>query len=218
MLLRGFLSVALTMGALAMAALVVTVPSRAEGRDSPPSSDGCPDRQITPGVPQRCPEHAITLDEAAKRAGGRPDRDHDGIPDADDKCPDQPENENGFDDEDGCPDIADCVVRRGPLVLDYRILFKRNSALIPRVSQPILDTVVGTLVKYPTSFEVAGHRVVSEQRSVSLSRAQHVIDYLVKHGVDPSRLTAKDYGSSCAHVGAKDPALNRRVDFKRVAP
>jgi OOP family OmpA-OmpF porin len=33
------------------------------------------------------------------------DRDEDGIPDAQDKCPDRPEDKDGFEDEDGCPDI-----------------------------------------------------------------------------------------------------------------
>jgi outer membrane protein OmpA-like peptidoglycan-associated protein len=33
------------------------------------------------------------------------DRDEDGIPDAQDKCPDRPEDKDGFEDGDGCPDI-----------------------------------------------------------------------------------------------------------------
>jgi outer membrane protein OmpA-like peptidoglycan-associated protein len=36
---------------------------------------------------------------------GRPDRDGDGIPDDVDKCPDQPEDKDGFQDDDGCPDL-----------------------------------------------------------------------------------------------------------------
>src|SRR6201999_2736623 len=32
------------------------------------------------------------------------DRDHDGVYDLDDKCPDQPEDRDGFQDDDGCPD------------------------------------------------------------------------------------------------------------------
>jgi hypothetical protein len=32
------------------------------------------------------------------------DRDKDGIADAVDQCPDEPENKNGWQDEDGCPD------------------------------------------------------------------------------------------------------------------
>ena len=34
-----------------------------------------------------------------------PDRDGDGIPDAQDACPDRPEDIDGFEDSDGCPDI-----------------------------------------------------------------------------------------------------------------
>jgi len=33
------------------------------------------------------------------------DRDHDGITDDIDKCPDDPEDKDGFEDEDGCPDL-----------------------------------------------------------------------------------------------------------------
>jgi OOP family OmpA-OmpF porin len=33
------------------------------------------------------------------------DRDGDGIPDDIDKCPDEPEDFDGFEDEDGCPDL-----------------------------------------------------------------------------------------------------------------
>jgi len=46
------------------------------------------------------------------------DRDHDGILDSVDKCPDDPEDKDGFEDEDGCPDpdndtdgLADAVDR-----------------------------------------------------------------------------------------------------------
>jgi outer membrane protein OmpA-like peptidoglycan-associated protein len=37
-------------------------------------------------------------------AAGHADRDGDGIPDAIDQCPDEPEDKDGFQDEDGCPD------------------------------------------------------------------------------------------------------------------
>lgn len=43
-----------------------------------------------------------------------PDRDHDGIPNEKDKCPDDAENKNGYEDADGCPDdlgrgaLTDC--------------------------------------------------------------------------------------------------------------
>jgi outer membrane protein OmpA-like peptidoglycan-associated protein len=39
-----------------------------------------------------------------RMAAGLADRDGDGIPDAIDQCPDEPEDKDGFQDEDGCPD------------------------------------------------------------------------------------------------------------------
>jgi outer membrane protein OmpA-like peptidoglycan-associated protein len=41
----------------------------------------------------------------ASTPAARSDRDNDGIPDELDKCPDQPEDKDGFQDADGCPDI-----------------------------------------------------------------------------------------------------------------
>ena len=38
----------------------------------------------------------------AVASGG--DRDGDGVPDDVDKCPDEPEDRDGFEDDDGCPD------------------------------------------------------------------------------------------------------------------
>jgi OOP family OmpA-OmpF porin len=52
--------------------------------------------------PQKCAERGF---EEPTPAPG--DRDGDGIPDNVDKCPDEPENYNGYQDEDGCPDDPD---------------------------------------------------------------------------------------------------------------
>ncbi|HEX7879085.1 MAG TPA: PorV/PorQ family protein [Candidatus Eisenbacteria bacterium] len=43
-------------------------------------------------------------DEQPMMARSAGDRDHDGIPDDTDRCPDQPEDFDGFQDTDGCPD------------------------------------------------------------------------------------------------------------------
>ena len=53
--------------------------------------------------PQKCSERGF-VEEAPPQPG---DRDGDGILDNVDKCPDQPENYNGYQDEDGCPDDPD---------------------------------------------------------------------------------------------------------------
>jgi outer membrane protein OmpA-like peptidoglycan-associated protein len=42
---------------------------------------------------------------AGTRVIGRGDTDNDGIPDSVDICPDEPEDRDGFQDEDGCPDL-----------------------------------------------------------------------------------------------------------------
>jgi outer membrane protein OmpA-like peptidoglycan-associated protein len=44
-------------------------------------------------------------DEAQLAQPPAPDRDSDGIPDDQDACPDRPEDYDGFEDSDGCPDI-----------------------------------------------------------------------------------------------------------------
>ena len=54
------------------------MPDRQRGRAPPDPSDGCP---------------------------APPDRDKDGIFDADDKCPDDPEDKDGIQDDDGCPEV-----------------------------------------------------------------------------------------------------------------
>jgi len=50
--------------------------------------------------------HRPTAEELRLAQGDPPpDRDGDGIPDAQDACPDRPEDKDGFEDADGCPDI-----------------------------------------------------------------------------------------------------------------
>ena len=53
---------------------------------------------FVPGAPAVAPLHASDPGAAER------DRDGDGIPDAVDKCPDEPEDKDLFEDEDGCPD------------------------------------------------------------------------------------------------------------------
>jgi OOP family OmpA-OmpF porin len=46
-----------------------------------------------------------TKGEEKKPAGASADSDNDGIPDAQDKCPKEAEDKDGFQDDDGCPDL-----------------------------------------------------------------------------------------------------------------
>ena len=47
------------------------------------------------------------LGEPAASATLPPDADGDGVPDADDRCPGEPEDRDGTEDDDGCPDLDD---------------------------------------------------------------------------------------------------------------
>ncbi len=63
-----------------------------------------------PGTPDGCPakqSEIKVLEGASPMApapGAGPDRDGDGTPDNLDRCPDEPEDKDGFEDTDGCPD------------------------------------------------------------------------------------------------------------------
>ena len=67
-----------------------------------------------------------------------PDRDHDGLPDAYDSCPDVPGPiENG-----GCPVYKKVIVRPDRLELREKIMFAFDRADIELESLPLLDEVV----------------------------------------------------------------------------
>lgn len=59
------------------------------------------------------------------------DRDGDGIPDNVDQCPDQPEDLDGYEDDDGCPEFDD----------DARLLAKRRAGDGDRDGDGILDSI-----------------------------------------------------------------------------
>jgi OOP family OmpA-OmpF porin len=89
-------------------------PNEAEDGKPPFPHDGCPLRPERPapaGEPETVPEIDPDVDPAPA-ACSEPDRDRDGIPDARDRCPDQPETINGVDDDDGCPDTGGLQVAR----------------------------------------------------------------------------------------------------------
>ncbi len=57
--------------------------------------------------PEVCAERGFVEAAKPKPKPAPGDRDGDGILDPDDKCPDEPENYNGYQDQDGCPDDPD---------------------------------------------------------------------------------------------------------------
>jgi outer membrane protein OmpA-like peptidoglycan-associated protein len=105
------------------------------------------------------------------------DPDNDGIINEHDKCPNEPEDYDGFEDSDGCPDpdndqdgVPDdrdecpddaapgtpdgcprghVVVREGKVHLFGKILFETGSARVSHRSQPLLDDIAIALKDHP---------------------------------------------------------------------
>lgn len=101
--------------------------------------------------------------------------------------------------------------------------FETNSAKLKSVSFPVLDNAVSILKQWgDANVEVAGH---TDKRNTSKAaynldlskrRAQSVADYLVKKGIDISRLIVTGYGFDMP-IAENDPITgnieNRRVEI-----
>ena len=87
----------------------------------------------------------------------------------------------------------------------------------------LLDEVIDLIARNPQikRLRVEGHtdNTGKPEANLQLSkdRAKSVMDYLVAHGVSPSRLEAEGYGQLkplVPNIGVRNKAKNRRVEFK----
>ncbi len=101
------------------------------------------------------------------------------------------------------------------------INFETAKATILPASYPMLDEAVQLLKVNPdVKVEIAGHtdsvgRASSNFR-LSDARANAVRNYLVEHGIEPSRLIAKGYGETkpiATNATKEGRAKNRRIEF-----
>lgn len=172
--------------------------------------DGIPDRD------DQCPR-----EPGPAPTGCPPDIDEDEIPDEVDKCPTEPESKNGFDDDDGCPDIVPAEFADLAGILEG-ILFDSDKDVIKKESKPILDRAVEVLQKYPqVRIEISGHTdsAGGYEHNVDLSqrRAESVKTYLTEAGVDAGRIETRGAGPNepIATNDTKDGrAQNRRIEVK----
>ncbi|MDI7266992.1 MAG: OmpA family protein [Myxococcota bacterium] len=203
-------------------------PDDPEDRDGFQDEEGCPDpdndndgiRDIDDLCPNDPEDHDRFND-----VDGCPDidNDQDRILDVDDECPNEPETYNGYQDEDGCPDQGRVVVTGTDVVIMDKIYFETDSAQILAVSYDILNQVAQTLNNNPhiRLIEVQGHADErnTDEYNVRLTRdrANAVVEYLVRQGVDVRRLLAAGYGERCPVDPRSSAAAwdkNRRVEFK----
>ncbi len=146
-----------------------------------------------------------------------PDRDHDGIPNECDACPDQPETANGICDEDGCPDVPIDSFPQGVITIQPVVLFDKQSSKISGLAQPLVDQVGRLMVVNKDVIDlvlVVGHASKDENEgdSTALARATAVKQALVAQGVDGAHLEARSFAAR-RPFDDKDSSLNRRVEF-----
>jgi len=102
-----------------------------------------------------------------------------------------------------------------------QIYFESNKAIIRPVSYPVLDRLAEAARNCPArSIEISGHTdrrgTLRANMALSKSRAQAVMNYLIKKGVPAERLIAVSYGPAkpvIPNATAAEMQRNRRVEF-----
>jgi outer membrane protein OmpA-like peptidoglycan-associated protein len=160
---------------------------------------------------------AVSTVEPGPQSGACPDRDHDGVPDQVDRCPDVAGTTAAF----GCRNYEKLVVKPDKLELKEKLYFGWDQATIQEESYPMLDEVVQAL-KDNLEFrvQVEGHSssdgTDEHNQSLSSRRAEAVVAYLVAHGIAKERLGSKGFASSAptdTNATAAGRENNRRVEF-----
>lgn len=187
-------------------------------REKGEAPTGCPDRDQDGFLDRadHCPDVAGVAPD-----GCLADADGDGIAGADDKCPDQPETSNGFEDADGCPDELPTLVKEFIGVI-AGIEFDSDQAVVRPSSSIAIDKAVAVLTEYPSlRVEISGHTDDrgSREHNVELSRqrAEAVRQRLIEKGIDPSRIESRGEGPDkpvTSNTTAEGRQKNRRIEFR----
>ena len=185
----------------------------------------------------KCPKtsHGVAVDSA----GCPLDSDRDGVYDNMDRCPDTPlgivvdssgcpldsDRDGVYDYKDKCPgtpvgvkvDSKGCWVIKG-------VNFDTAKWDIKPEFYPILDEVVTVLANNPElKVEIKGHTdnsgFLEFNQKLSENRAKAIIEYFIKEGINPKRLSAKGFGPSQPLYTNDTPegrAKNRRIELKPI--
>ena len=181
---------------------------------------GCPLDTDGDGVPDykdECPNTPEKARGYVDARGCEQDMDGDGIMDYEDECPLVP----GPKANKGCPEIKR-EVRTLLQKAMQGIEFETGKATIKKKSFPLLDQIAAIFIENSNYIiEVQGHTdntgKAEMNKKLSDQRANSVMDYLVKKGVDAQRMTAHGYGMEMPIADNKTKAgrqKNRRVEFK----
>jgi outer membrane protein OmpA-like peptidoglycan-associated protein len=193
-----------------------------------PKKNGCPppsDRDgdgIIDEVDACRDEPGIPTDDPTTNGCPDPDRDKDTILNEVDACPDDAGEANEDPKKNGCPFAR---VTKDKIEIREQVQFAYNSDRILKASDSILDAVRKILEENPQIKKVSieGHTDDKGSdvynRRLSDKRAAAVVKWLVKHGIDESRLESIGYGESMP-IDSNDTeegrANNRRVEIRIV--
>jgi outer membrane protein OmpA-like peptidoglycan-associated protein len=174
---------------------------------------GCPD---TDGDGIQDSEDACPTIKGPKEFQGCPDTDGDGLADNVDNCPTVP----GPKSNKGCPEIKKEILEKIKKAAQG-IYFETGKDILKKESFVSLDKVVATLNADKTlNADIGGHTddVGDDALNLDLSkrRAAAVLNYFVKKGIDPARITSEGFGETVPVADNKTPAgraLNRRVEL-----
>jgi len=185
----------------------------------------------------KCPltPRGVTVDQE----GCSLDSDGDGVSDFKDKCPDTPmgvevsiagcpldtDEDLVYDYLDRCPNTprGAFVNKVGCWVLEG-VEFGWDKWDIKPHYYPYLDEVVAVLLRNPNlKVEIQGHTdsrgSAIYNQSLSEKRANGVMDYFLKRGIDSERLSAAGYGLTrpiASNLTPEGRAQNRRVELKPI--
>jgi len=200
-------------------ALVALEKDPLPGSGAPPDEDG----DGVAGDDDLCPDQAEDFDEFEDGDGcPEADNDGDGIADASDSCANDAETPNQHQDEDGCPDEVPPPPPPAFVGVLEGVEFRSGSGKLRGKSYKALKAAAKVLAEHPdVHVEVGGHTDDEgdfvDNLLLSRKRAEVVKRYLIRKGVDASRLTARGYGSKepiADNKTRKGRARNRRVEFK----
>ncbi len=199
-------------------------PIEPAGERPDPRARGCPlrdgDRDGVPDGDDVCPlEPAGRHPDGARRGCPHPDIDGDGILNERDACPEERGPRTRDPATNGCPRV---YVTRERVVITQQPRFAVDRDVILAASVPLLVDVAAALEAHPelARVEVQGHTddAGDDAHNMDLSqrRAESIRAWLVGHGVDPARLTARGYGETrplADNATRTGRAANRRVEF-----
>lgn len=179
--------------------------------------EGCPDTDGD-GVADPKDECISEIGPLENNGCPWPDKDQDGVPDHEDLCPD----ENGTLENKGCPELSQEIVQT---LNEYgsKIYFPANSfEIIGKKTRDVLDQIKTLLAENPYgNILIEGYSSSdgpeTYNTTLSIKRAEAVLQYLVGLGVPENRLEVEGYGESSPIGDNSEPegrALNRRVQFK----